>query len=392
MASILIHILCFAVIIFSVGSASTLFLWLLSQASIVFTDHPSLIFFLPGLGLVVGLTYTYLGNKIPTQQKLFHQVQENSAFIPIETAFFIFLFTILSQLFGASTGREGAATQFAASIADFYRALLKKINPASSLSRQAFIRSGLAAGFGAVFGVPWAGAVFALEVTPNRKWPFRHLPLCLISSFSAHWIALAWGAQHKIYPPLVSLNWSFWLVLKWMTLGFVFGVTAKIFLVVLNNLELVFSKRISRAWLRPAIGGVLIVLLTSLVGEYRYNGLGLNLIDASFNSGIQNFDFALKSIFTIVSSASGLKGGEITPLMSIGASLGFILSTWLALPTAYAASLGLVGVFASCAHIQWTGAIMAWELFGFEAFLPAFVVCWMARKVVGSRGVYVAID
>jgi len=146
------------------------------------------------------------------------------------------------------------------------------------------------------------------------------------------------------------------------------------------------------SWLRPAIGGSLIVLLTTFLGSHRYNGLGLELIQDSLTSGIQSIDFIWKSTFTIISSASGLKGGEVTPLMAIGASLGATLSSWLALPSAYAASLGLVSVFASCAHIQWTGAIMAWELFGFEAFLPAFVVCWVARRVVGPRGLYITID
>jgi H+/Cl- antiporter ClcA len=78
--------------------------------------------------------------------------------------------------------------------------------------------------------------------------------------------------------------------------------------------------------------------------------------------------------------------------MAIGSSLGFVLAGFLHLPTLYAACLGLITVFAACAHIPWTGAVMAWELFGFEAFLPTFVTCWIARRVLGLYSLYITKD
>jgi len=391
MTAILFGLLCLVFVILTVGSVSALFLYCLQEASAFFLAHDSVVLLLPVLGLVTGFAYYLFGKKIPSTQKILHRVEESQALIPFLTALFIFVFTVLSQVFGASTGRESTAVQFGAALAEFWWDLFEKKLQGLRFSRQAFIRCGLAAGFGAVFGVPWAGTLFALEVTPSQRWPIRFLPLCWISSFGAHWTALALGAHHKVYPSFVALNWSFVLILKWLCLGVAMGLMAKIFVIAIQGLERLL-RRIPFSWLRPAIGGLVVALLTVAFKETRYNGLGTNLINEAMTNGIRNFDFAWKSLFTILSSGSGLKGGEVTPLMAIGSSLGFALASWLSLPTLYAASLGLVGVFASSAHIPWTGALMAWELFGFEAFLPSFVVCWSARRVLGLQGLFAVND
>jgi H+/Cl- antiporter ClcA len=389
MASILIGLLGLLCVILTVGSVSAAFLFLLEKSSALFLAHDSLIWALPVFGLVTGLVYWRFGKKIPTTLKVLHQVHDDDARIPFLTALLIFTFTILSQVFGASTGRESTAVQFGAALAEFWRDLIEVRFKSLYFSRQTFLRAGLAAGFGAVFGVPWAGTLFALEVTPHRRWPFRYLGVCALASFGAHWTALAWGAHHKIYPAFIALHWDWRLLLKWLCLGCAFGLAAKIFIFLLQNSERHLFRRISWPWLRPAVGGVLVMLLTLYFHDLRYNGLGVTLIEASYNGGVHLWDFAWKGLFTLLSTGSGLRGGEVTPLMAIGASLGAVLAGWLMVPVPYAASLGLVGVFAACAHIPWTGAVMAWELFGFEAFLPAFLVCFVARRVMGLYGLFI---
>lgn len=392
MWAILIGLLSFIFVILTVGSISALFLLLLDSASQFFIAHDYLIFILPILSLVTGLTYWRFGKKLPSTHKILHGVDEPQALIPFLTGFFIFAFTILSQLFGASTGRESTAVQFGAAFGEFWKDLFaKKFHPLR-FSREAYIRSGLAAGFGAVFGVPWAGALFAIEATPSRRWALRYIPLCWISSFGAHWVALGWGAHHRVYPALTALPWDFVLIAKWSCLGVIFGIAAKLFILLMTFFEKGIFGRIHWPWLRPLVGGLLVTMLTLLMKDTRYNGLGVNLIEAAMTSGVQTADFAWKSVFTILSSASGLKGGEVTPLMAIGSTLGVVISGWLALPGIYTASLGLVAVFASASHIPWTGAIMAWELFGFEAFLPTFIICWFARRILGIHGLFSTKD
>jgi H+/Cl- antiporter ClcA len=393
MWEILIGLLCFIFVILSVGSISALFLFLLEKASEFFFAHDHMVLLLPLLGLASGLVYWIFGKKIPNTKKILHEAAiDGKSLRPLLSAVLIFVFTVLSQVFGASTGRESTAVQFGAAFGDFWRDVFEKHFNSIRYSRQAYIRSGLAAGFGAVFGVPWAGALFALESTPIRRWSFRYLPLCWISSFGAHWTALGWGAHHKIYPKFTALPWDLLLIAKWSCLGIAFGLMAKLFVVALRYFEKTVFGKIPLPFMRPVLGGILVATLTMWFQDTRYNGMGLQLIEQAFTSGIQNFDFLWKSLFTILSSGSGLKGGEVTPLMAVGASLGVVLAGLLSLPALYAASLGLIAVFASASHIPWTGAVMAWELFGFEAFLPTFVVCWFAKKVLGIEGLFVHQD
>lgn len=391
MWAILIGLFCFISVILSVGSASALFLFLLEKALQFFLAHDHLVLLLPLLGLATGFSYWFFGKKIPSTKRILHEVASDGRSLrPFLSAVMIFVFTILSQVFGASTGRESTALQFGASLGDFWRDIFEKKFGSLRFSRQSYIRAGLAAGFGAVFGVPWAGALFAIEATPNRRWPFRYLPICWVSSFGAHWTALWLGAQHKIYPTFPVVPWDLVLIAKWTCLGLSFGLLTKFFVSLLQYFEKSIYGKVPLPWLRPVVGGVLIAALTMWLQDTRYNGLGTQLIDSTFSGVVHTFDFAWKSLFTVLSSASGLKGGEVTPMMAMGASLGGLLATWLVLPISYAASLGLVAVFASASHIPWTGAVMAWELFGFEAFLPAFIVCWFARKILGLQGLFVS--
>lgn len=392
MWAILIGLLGLIFVILTVGSVSALFLHLLELGSRFFVEHDHFIFILPLLGLVTGLTYWFFGKKIPSTKKILHGVEEKQALIPLLTAIFIFSFTILSQVFGASTGRESTAVQFGAALGEFWKDIFEKRFRLTGFSRQAFIRAGLAGGFGAVFGVPWAGALFALEVTPTRRWTLRYVPVCWISSFGAHWTALWLGAHHKVYPTFPALHWDLLLIAKWTCLGVIFGLAARVFVMLMHYSEKGLFGRIPWPWLRPFVGGVIVAALTLLMKDIRYNGLGVNLIEDAMKGMAQNFDFAWKSAYTILSSASGLRGGEVTPLMAIGSTLGVVIASWLSLPALYSACLGLIAVFAAASHIPWTGAVMAWELFGLEAFLPTFVVCWIARRVLGLYGLFAIND
>ena len=363
-----------------------MFLNLLSQASRFFFAHDELILALPILGLVTGLAYWYFDDKIHNTSRIVHRSTDPGAAVPGINGVFIFFFTILSHLFGASVGRESTAVQFAAAIGDGFLGLFAKFFVTAKINRERIIRSAFAAGFGAVFGVPWAGAIFALEITPDRRWPFRFAPWCLTASFGANAIAGYFGAVHFNYPVFAKLSFSPILLLKWIVLGAIFGITSKTFLILLHSAEKHFFKHYFKKWLAPFIGGVLVMVITLFLRDSRFNGLGLQLIEESMTRKLPVTDFLWKSLLTIISSSSGFKGGEVTPLMAIGSSLGAAAAGWLMMPVSYVASLGLVGVFAASACIPWTGAIMAWELFGSDAFLPAFIICWVGRRFVGLRG------
>ena len=82
--------------------------------------------------------------------------------------------------------------------------------------------------------------------------------------------------------------------------------------------------------LRPAVGGMIVIILVFLVGSQDYLGLSLPLIQHSLDgSGVVTFAFLFKLIFTAVTLGSGFLGGEVTPLFVIGSTMGYTLGRLL---------------------------------------------------------------
>ncbi|MFT2603633.1 chloride channel protein, partial [Escherichia coli] len=78
------------------------------------------------------------------------------------------------------------------------------------------------------------------------------------------------------------------------------------------------------------------------------------------------WDFLGKMVFTVTSLGTGFKGGEVTPLFYIGATVGNALAPLLNLPFSMLAGIGFVAVFAGAANTPIASTIMAVELFGPE--------------------------
>lgn len=94
--------------------------------------------------------------------------------------------------------------------------------------------------------------------------------------------------------------------------------------------------------------------------------------------------------FTVVSLASGFKGGEVTPLFYIGATLGNALAHLVHLPFAFMAGIGFVAVFAGAANTPIATTLMAVELFGVEMGPLAAIACVTAYLFSGHTGIYSA--
>ena len=97
--------------------------------------------------------------------------------------------------FGGSAGREGTAVQMGGSIASTVSRWLK-FNPVDT---RTLLMIGIAGGFGAVFGTPLTGAIFAVEVLAIGLVDFQSMVPCLIASIVGDWATAAWGIRHTHY-------------------------------------------------------------------------------------------------------------------------------------------------------------------------------------------------
>ena len=165
-----------------IGSATAFFLWSLEKVTQVRIDNPWLLYFLPLAGVGVGLLYHYYGKSVEGGNNLImDQIHEPGGGVPRRMAPLILLGTLVTHLFGGSAGREGTAVQMGGSLASGFCRLL-------GLERdkvRIVLMSGIAAGFGAVFGTPLAGAVFALDVLMIGRIEYEALLPCFASAVVA---------------------------------------------------------------------------------------------------------------------------------------------------------------------------------------------------------------
>ena len=94
-----------------------------------------------------------------------------------------------------------------------------------------------------------------------------------------------------------------------------------------------------------SIGVILSILFLALY-RGRYCGFGTNLVEAVFRGEkVYVYDWALKFILTILTLSAGFQGGEVTPLFTIGATLGAVLGNLFGIPVELSAALGYAAVF-----------------------------------------------
>ena len=123
------------------------------------------------------------------------------------------------------------------------------------------------------------------------------------------------------------------------------------------------------------IGVMAIPLAALLFVSYggRYTGLGTNLISASFaGETIYGYDWILKLLFTVFTLAIGFQGGEVTPLFSIGVSLGVVLGYILGIPPMICGALGYAAVFGSATNTLIAPILIGLEVFGTRKHHPPY--------------------
>lgn len=368
-----------------VGSASALFLFSLDWATTMRTTHPWLIALLPLAGFAVGWLYLHFGRSVEAGNNLIlEEVHRPANTLPLRMAPLVYIGTVVSHLFGASVGREGTAVQMGAAIADQFTSLLKLDNDA----RRMVLMAGVSAGFSSVFGTPLAGAIFGLEVMAMGRMHYTAIFPCLLAAVVADRVGLLWGVHHTHYAMSVIPPLSIWTLGAVIVAGCCFGLAARVFADATHLIGGVMKKYVTYAPLRPFIGGVIVALAVSLLHADRYIGLGIPVIVDAFQHPLAPWDFLGKLVFTVMSLGSGFKGGEVTPLFYVGATLGNALAPLLHLPFALLAGLGFVAVFAGAANTPIASTLMAIELFGAEIGVYAAMACVVAYLVSGYSGIY----
>jgi H+/Cl- antiporter ClcA len=367
------------------GTAAAGFLVSLDWATNWRESHVWIIALLPVCGLAVGWLYHRFGQAVERGNNLIiDEIHDPQTVIPLRMTPLVLLGTVATHLFGGSAGREGTAVQMGGSLAD----QLTHVFRFNANDRRTVLMAGVAAGFAAVFGTPLAGAVFGLEVLSIGRLRYEAIFPCFAAAIVGDRVVALWGVHHTAYaiPQIPALTLAG--LVAAVAAGAAFGLAGSLFAGLTHGLGKRFKAAIAYAPLRPVMGGLAVAAAVFALGSTRYIGLGIPVIQESFLAALPPWDFAAKIAFTAVTLGAGFKGGEVTPLFFVGATLGSTLSHVLPLPTPLLAGMGFVAVFAGAANTPISSTLMAIELFGAPVGVYAAVACVVAYLFSGHAGIY----
>ena len=387
----------------TIGLLVAFFLWILDVVTAVRWQHLWLLFLLPFAGVLIWWLYNTFGKKSAAGNNLIiKEIIEPGEGIPASMTPLILFTTVITHLFGGSAGREGTAVQIGGSIA-YQFAHLFKLTPAH---KQILLLCGVAAGFAAVFGTPVAAAIFALEVLYIGHIKYNAVIPCLIAGTIAHLTCIFCGIHHTQYsinyktinPVVPYFSYNILLLLKVIVAGILFGFAALAFARLTHYIKKWSNQIITIKWMVPVFGAIIIVGTSYLLGTFSYLGLGvsnphangISILSAFTAGGVTNFSWFWKLLLTAITLGMGFKGGEVTPLFFIGATLGNVLAIISGAPIDLLAGLGFIAVFAAATNTPMACTVMGIELFGPENITYYIVVCFTAYYFSGHSGIYEA--
>lgn len=383
------------------GLIVAFFLSLLDFAIASRWNNTWLIYLLPLSGVVITVLYQSYGKGTEAGNNLIiNEIHDSSdEGVPLRMTPLIIFTTVFTHLFGGSAGREGTAVQIGGSISSYFSRKIK----VSKSDNKVILMAGIAAGFGAVFGTPVAGAVFALEVLSVGRIKYDALLPCLFAALLADLVCTACGISHTQYhvsyqetASWLNLSLNVSLFMKVIVSSIAFGLVALLFVQVSGIIKKTSNNFIGQKLFIPIIGGCLVVAISYLLGTSDYlglglkthNGTGVSIVSAFNKDGAEALSWFWKLLLTAITLNMGFKGGEVTPLFFIGATLGNTLAVLLGCPIDLLAGLGFIAVFAAATNTPLASIILGVELFGSENILYYAVSCVIAYYFSGNKGIY----
>ena len=343
-----------------------------------------LYYFVPFLalaGLLIVFIYQKFAGKTGKGMGLIFEVGHGTEKeIPLRLIPIVTVATWITHLFGGSAGREGVAVQLGATLSHRFN---KYFNfPDKS---KVFLVTGMAAGFGGLFQTPIAALFFGLEVLALGNLQLYALLPAVVAAFTASWTSSFLGLEKFTHIVNTNLSITPMTFVKFAILGIIFGIAGNLFVYLQSFLKKFASEKIKNPYYRIFIIGIFLSVILLLLHEGRYTGLGTNLIENSFSEKpIFGYDWILKLLLTTLTLAAGFQGGEVTPLFSIGASLGVVIAIFFGLPIEFVAAAGYISVFGSATNTLLAPIFIGGEVFGFNN-LPFFVIIVIFAYLVNRK-------
>lgn len=352
-----------------IGGVGTFFHYCLSAVTQTRAQYPYIIWLLPFGGLLIVGAYRLLRDENDAGTNLVISSIQSGDKLPARQAPLIFLSTLVTHLCGGSAGREGAALQIGGSIGNKIGELLRM----DEKDRHIMTMCGMSASFSALFGTPMAAAVFSMEVVSVGIMHYSALLPCAIASLAAHGIAVYFGTPEEVFPIKALPDFTVVSAVKIAVLAVLCAFVSILFCVLLHQAAHLYQKFFKNSYIRIFVGGCLVIALTFLVGDQRYNGSGMALIESCMEGNVRPEMFLMKILFTAVTLGAGYKGGEIVPSFCIGGTFGCLFGSIIGFSPALCTAVGMAAVFCGVTNCPITSLLICFELFGYEG-MPYFLL------------------
>jgi len=368
-----------------VGAVAIIFHHSIDEATHLRATIPDMIWFLPFVGLTIVLMYSAVGmEKDRGTNQVLVAVRDGQQ-LKLRTAPLIFISTILTHMAGGSAGREGAALQLGGSLAAYVGRRIRL----DGRDHRVMVMCGMSAAFSALFGTPLTATVFAMEVVSVGTMHYSALVPALISALTAFELAYQTGMHHTVgYDVGEIAKMSPAVLLQIAVLGLLCALVSILFCKCMHHAPHIYAKFLKDPAARAVIGGLILMILTMVLGHQDYNGAGDPVIRRMLAGETIPEAFLMKILFTAVTLGAGFRGGEIVPCLFTGCAFGTWVGPMLGLPHGFAGALGMAAVFCGATNCPLSSILLAYELFGGQGLPMYALACGVSYVLSGYYGLY----
>lgn len=365
------------------GGAGTLFRSCIVYVTSARLSHGWIVFLLPLGGLLIVFLYRACKIKEPQGTNLILSAIRSPDPVPLVMAPLIFISTSLTHLFGGSAGREGAALQLGGSLGFSIGRLFRL----DEKDLHIITMSGMAACFSALFGTPMTSTIFVMEVITVGVMYYAALVPCALSAIVAAEVAKHFGSSVTAYSIKGIPEIGVLPILRVALLAVLCAFVSVLFCMAMSNAGKYYRKWLPNQYVRVAVGGVLIILLSLIFGR-DYLGMGGDIISASMSGSARPEAFLLKIIFTAITLEAGFRGGEIVPAFFVGATFGCFMGGVLGISPSFGAAIGFMAVFCGVTNCPLTAFVLSLEVFGAKGAVYYLLAAGISYMLSGYSGIY----
>ncbi len=300
---------------------------------------------------------------------------------------------------GGSIGREGPMVQLAALLASSVGRWVKLPRPRLRL----LVACGAAAGIAAAYNAPIGGALFVAEVVLGTIAMETFGPLILSSVMATVVGRIFLGGDPLFEVPRFRLV-NYFELAPYLALGLIAGAFAPWFLRLLSHSAAFFSAWRVPIFVRMAVGGLVVGLLSLHVPDVWGNGenavsrlLSTNILWTSLLTLL-----AFKLLATAATVGSGAVGGVFTPTLLVGGIIGGLIGIPVheafpehtATPNAYAL-VGMGALLAATTQAPLMAILILFEMtLDYDIVLPLMLSCvtaYTASRAMGGSSIYAPV-